>query len=448
VKVVLLALGSRGDVQPMVSLGKALQSVGKPVMVVALREFAPLVEAAGLLLMPIDATFEEGIPGPATAEAARKMAGGGMSYHRALSGWLAEVAPQVAAAEMAAVEPGDLVVGGVLLIDDAVALQEARGCLAATVVMAPMLPTAFGPSAMFAIRPHGKSVLNRWVGRAALAASAPLMTTTGSHLRDQLNLPRTRPLGFVKMLQTVPTLLATSPLVTPPPGDWPDNLCQTGIWFDQSPAWDPPADLSEFLAAGDPPVFIGFGSMPSADPSADVNLMTQAARQAGRRAVIRPSNGWCEPGDSPEDSPQDVYLLREAPYRWLFPQMAAIIHHGGAGTTAEALLAGVPNAVVAFGVDQPYHGRRIHALGAGPAPIKRSKLTIDRLAELITTLTQPDLAAQWIAGATEARSHLIQERGLEAAVERLSTLMTNGDPLARGASGPFKGAGTSTGVSS
>ncbi|HEY5181419.1 MAG TPA: glycosyltransferase [Dermatophilaceae bacterium] len=431
-KVVLLALGSRGDVQPMVSLGKALRSVGKPVMVVALREFAPLVEAAGLLFMPIDGTFED--TGPAAAETARKMAGGGMSYQRAVSAGLADIAPQVAVAEMAAVEPGDLVVGGVLSIDDAVALQEARGCLAVHVLTAPLLPTASGPSTVFAIRPQGKSILNRWAGRAILAMSAPMCTTTGSHLRNQLNLPRTRALGFVKMLQTVPTLLTTSPLVTPPPGDWLSNICQTGIWFDESPAWDPPADLSEFLTAGDPPVFIGFGSMPSADPSADVKLMTQAARQAGRRAVIRPSYGWCEPEDSPEDSPHDVYLLREAPYRWLFPQMGAIIHHGGAGTTAEALLAGVPNGVVAFGVDQPYHGRRIHELGAGPAPIKRSKLTADRLTELITTLTRPAQAAQWLTGATEARSHLLQERGLEVAAERLSMLMTNGDPFARGTS--------------
>jgi sterol 3beta-glucosyltransferase len=432
VKVVLLALGSRGDVQPMVSLGKALQSAGMPVMVVALREFAPLVEAAGLLFMPIDGKFED--TGPAAAETARKMAGGGMSYHRAVSAGLADVAPQVAVAEMTAVESGDLVVGGVLSIDDAVALQEARGCLAVHVLTAPILPTASGPSTVFSIRPQGKSVLNRWVGRAALAAAAPMCTTTGSHLRGQLNLPRTRPLGFVKMLQTVPTLLTTSPLVTPPPGDWPGNVCQTGIWFDESPAWDPPADLMQFLAAGDPPAFIGFGSMPSADPGADVKLMIQAARQAGRRAVIRPSYGWCEPEDSSGDSPQDVYLLREAPYRWLFPQMAAIIHHGGAGTTAEALLAGVPNGVVAFGVDQPYHGRRVHALGAGPAPIKRSKLTVDRLAQLITTLTRPAQASQWLAGATESRSQLLHERGLEVAVERLSTLMTNGDPLARSTS--------------
>jgi sterol 3beta-glucosyltransferase len=432
VKVVLLALGSRGDVQPMVALGKALQAVGKPVMVVALREFAPLVEVAGLLFMPIDGKFED--TGPAAAETARKMAGGGMSYQRAVSAGLADVAPAVAVAEMAAVEPGDLVVGGVLSIDDAVALQEARGCLAVHMLTAPILPTASGPSTVFSIRPQGRSVLNRWAGQIALAVGAPMMTTTGSHLRDQLNLPRTRPLRFVKMLQMVPTLLTTSPLVTPPPGDWPDNICQTGIWFDQSPAWDPPAELSEFLAAGDPPVFIGFGSMPSADPGADVKLMTAAARQAGRRAVIRPSYGWCEPHDSPEDSPQDVYLLREAPYRWLFQQMGAIIHHGGAGTTAEALLAGVPNGVVAFGVDQPYHGRRIHALGAGPAPIKRSKLTADRLAELITTLTRPAQAAQWLAGATEARTQLLQERGLEVAVERLSMLMTNGDPLARSTS--------------
>jgi sterol 3beta-glucosyltransferase len=430
VKVVLLALGSRGDVQPMVALGKALQGVGKPVMVVALRDFAPLVEAAGLSFMPIDRSLDESLD--AVPGSALKFAGGAWSYTRAVSAWLAGIAPQVAAAELAAVEPGDLVVAGSLSIDDAVALQEARGCLAVAVSMAPALPTVFGPSALVALRPHARSRLNRWAGRAGIAAGASMCTTTGSHMRDQLHLPRTSALGFVQLLQTVPTLLATSPLVAPPPGDWPGNLCQTGFWFDDSPAWDPPADLTEFLAAGDPPVFIGFGSMPSADPRADVLLMMQAARRAGRRVVIRPSHGFGWGGA--EYSPEDVHLLREAPYRWLFPQIAAIIHHGGAGTTAEALLAGVPNAVVAFGLDQPYHGRRIHELGAGPAPIKRSKLTADRLAELITTLTRPAQAAQWLAGTAEARSHLLQERGLEVAVERLSTLMTDGDPLARSTS--------------
>jgi UDP:flavonoid glycosyltransferase YjiC (YdhE family) len=257
-----------------------------------------------------------------------------------------------------------------------------------------------------------------------------MFTTTGCHLRDQLNLPRTRALRFAQMIQRVPTLLATSTLVTPPPGDWPGSLCQTGFWFDDSPVWDPPPDLSEFLATGAPPVFIGFGSMSSTDPSADVRLMMAAALQAGRRAVIRLSHGA---GD-PEDPSPEVYLLREAPYRWLFPRMAAVVHHGGAGTTAEALLAGVPNAAVAFGGDQPYYGRRIHELGAGPAPIKVGKLTVDRLSELITTLTTPDQASQWLAGATAARSHLLQERGLNVAVERLSTLMTNDDPLARSTS--------------
>jgi UDP:flavonoid glycosyltransferase YjiC (YdhE family) len=428
VKVVLLALGSHGDVQPMVALGKALKGMGVPVMVVALRNFAPLVEAAGLSFMPINRTLDES--GPEAEAAARKMAGGGRSYGRAVNAWLADIAPQVTAAEMAAVEPGDVVIAGVLSIDDAVALQEARGCLAVHMLTAPVIPTASGPSTVFAIRPQGTSVLNRWAGRASLAAGTPMLTTTGRHLRDQLHLPRTSALGFLQMLQTVPTLLTTSPLVTPPADDWPANICQTGIWFDDCPTWDPPADLTEFLAAGDPPVFIGFGSMPSADPSADALLMMQSARRAGRRAVIRPSNGW----SGSEDSPEDVYLLRDAPYRWLFPQMAAVIHHGGAGTTAEALLAGVPNAVVAFGVDQPYHGRRIHDLGAGPAPITRSQLNAHRLTKLITTLTRPAQAAKWLAGAAEARSQLLQERGLSVAVERLSMLMTNGDPLARSAS--------------
>jgi sterol 3beta-glucosyltransferase len=424
VKVVLLALGSRGDVQPMVALGKALQAVGKRVTVVALRNFAPLVEGVGLSFIPVEREWMD----ESTLAAVGKL--GEKSFTRAVRAWLTDLAPQVTAAEMAAVEPGDLVVAGVMSIDDAVALQEARGCLAVAVLMAPMLPTTSGPSTAFAIRPQGKNVLNRWGGRAALTAAASMFTTTGSYLRDQLNLPRTRALGFAQMIQTVPTLLATSTLVTPPPGDWPGNLCQTGFWFDDSPTWDPPPDLSEFLATGSPPVFIGFGSMAGTDPNADVRLMMRAARQAGRRALIRLPHG----ADDPEDPSREVYLLREAPYRWLFPRMAAVVHHGGAGTTAEALLAGVPNAAVAFGGDQPYYGRRIHELGAGPAPMKFSQLTSDRLTELITTLTTPHRASQWLAGATAARTHLLQERGLNVAVERLSTLMTNGDSLARSTS--------------
>jgi UDP:flavonoid glycosyltransferase YjiC (YdhE family) len=426
VKTVLLAVGTRGDVEPMVALGKALKSSGMPVTVVAFRDFGPFVEAAGLSFMPIDWSMTDETP-QANTQSAAKVASGGRSFIRAVTGWLADIAPQVTSAEMAAVEPGDLVVAGVMSIDDAVALQEARGCIAVSALMAPILPTASGPSTAFALRPQSRSVLNRWAGRAAVAVSASMFTTTGSHLRDQLNLPRTGALGFARLLQTVPTLLATSPLVTPPPDDWPANICQTGMWADDGPAWDPPADLTEFLAAGDPPVFLGFGSMPSPDPSAEVELMTQAALRAGRRAVIRLPWGSIDPGDPPPD----VYHLREAPYRWLFPRMAAVIHHGGAGTSASALLAGVPNAVVAFGGDQPYYGRRIHELGAGPPPIKRSKLTGDRLTELITTLTQPAQAARWLAGATDSRSHLLKERGLEVAVERLSTLVTNGDPLAR-----------------
>jgi len=178
VKVVLLALGSRGDVQPMIALGKALKAAGKPVTVVALRDFAPLVEEAGLALAPIDSRLDEALD--AVSGSARKMAGGEWSCSRAISAWVAGIAPQIAAAELAAVEPGDLVVAGVLSIDDAVAFQEARGCLAVGVLMAPVLPTASGPSATVAVRPHGRSRLNRWVGRAALAVGARCARRTGS----------------------------------------------------------------------------------------------------------------------------------------------------------------------------------------------------------------------------------------------------------------------------
>ena len=123
---------------------------------------------------------------------------------------------------------------------------------------------------------------------------------------------------------------------------------------------------------------IGFGSMASEDPAAMSALVLEAVKRAGVRAVLL--SGW---GGLSEVARDDVFATSEAPHDWLFPRMAAVVHHGGAGTTGAALRAGVPAIVVPFTMDQPFWGSRVHALGVGPKPIPRKQLSVDSLSQAL-----------------------------------------------------------------
>ncbi|HKN95967.1 MAG TPA: glycosyltransferase [Pseudonocardiaceae bacterium] len=409
-KIVLLALGSRGDVQPMVALGRELAGRGRPVTVVALRDYAGLVNGAGLDFAPVDRSMTESVLAAAGPDG--RVSSNPIAYIRGASRWLAGIAPQVMAAELAAVEPGDQVVAGLLSFDDAAALREIIGCRVVNVLFAPMLPTVAGGSSVLGPRHRTASRINRVAGTVGVAAAAGMCTSTGRVLRATRGLPRTSASRFVRLVCGTPTLLAFSPVLVPPAPDWPEHVYQTGAWLDPEPesTWQPPEDLAAFLAGGPPPVFISFGSVPGTDP--DVELIARAAALAGQRVILGGA-GTGLPAHSP-----DVHLLADAPYRWLLPRMAAVIHHGGAGTTTEALLAGVPNAAVSIGADQPFFGRRVHELGAGPLPVRRASLTAERLAALINDLTG-DTAAGYRAAALTVREQLLAERGVQAAADRL-----------------------------
>jgi UDP:flavonoid glycosyltransferase YjiC (YdhE family) len=134
-----------------------------------------------------------------------------------------------------------------------------------------------------------------------------------------------------------------------------------------------------FLAAGPPPVFIGFGSMNNRDPEGVTNLVLEALAHTGQRGIL--ATGWG--GLHTADLPETVFPVGDTPYSWLFPRMAAVVHHGGAGTTAEGLRAGVPSLLIPFFTDQPLWARRVAALGVGPTPIPRKQLSADRLAAAI-----------------------------------------------------------------
>lgn len=186
-------------------------------------------------------------------------------------------------------------------------------------------------------------------------------------------------------------LYGFSPLVLPRPADWPAWYRLTGYWFlDRPTGWTPPPRVVEFLAAGPPPVYVGFGSMVPRDPAATTGLVLGALRRAGVRGIL--ATGWM--GETAQPLPHHVLALDDIPHDWLFPRVAAVVHHGGAGTTAAALRAGRPAVVVPFFADQPFWAQRVAALGVGPTPIPHRRLTLDGLAAAIRTAVRDGEIAQ------------------------------------------------------
>ena len=160
----------------------------------------------------------------------------------------------------------------------------------------------------------------------------------------------------------IPVLYPYSPQLLPVPADFPPRVHVTGAWFlEPTTPWEPPASLAVFLEAGPPPVYVGFGSTGGRGGQRRAQLMLGALAQTGQRGVL--ARGWG--GLGPDTLPDTVYLLDEAPHDWLFPRMAAVVHHGGSGTTAAGLRAGKPTVICpAFG-DQPFWGRLVQRGAAG-----------------------------------------------------------------------------------
>ena len=210
-----------------------------------------------------------------------------------------------------------------------------------------------------------------------------------------------------------PILCGYSPTVLPRPADLPEHVIITGYWsLDAHPGWGPDPELTAFLNAGPAPIYVGFGSMGNSVNNQDTaNILLQSLAETGQRAVL--ATGWSGLGLG-QRLPDTVFLLSNIPHTWLFPQMTAIIHHGGAGTTGTALSAGVPNIVIPHFGDQYFWGRRVAELGAGPEPIARKKLSVERLTQAISAATTD---RKIIERASAIGAQIRAEDGIGRAVE-------------------------------
>jgi sterol 3beta-glucosyltransferase len=178
-------------------------------------------------------------------------------------------------------------------------------------------------------------------------------------------------------------LLAWSRYVIPPAPDWAPRHRPTGYWFLDRPDWTPPPDLEAFVSREPRPIAIGFGSMATVHRARVTRLLVEAVRRGGVRAVLQ--SGSAELGE--RGLPPTMFLAGDVPHDWLFPRVAAVVHHGGAGTTAATFRAGVPSVFVPHLADQQFWARTAGELGVAPRPIARARLTATRLARAIRAAT-------------------------------------------------------------
>jgi UDP:flavonoid glycosyltransferase YjiC (YdhE family) len=396
--ITILALGSRGDVQPYAVLGSGLKSAGHRVRFITFESFAPLIAGLGLDFHPIagDAQALVATGGADMLGLVRSFTSLAKGYSRDLSDFsLGET---------------DLIINQLPVGLYGFDLAEKYGVPMALASVIPLARTSTLPLMGFPkLSLPGYNKTTYYFGEQLVWQ---MFRSVINHWRTQtLGLPPLPVMGYFDKLGTrkFPIVNGFSPSVVPRPADWNEHIHVTGYWFQEDQQWEPPKDLLEFLDAGDPPVFIGFGSMPVKDPRRTTEIVLKALKRSGQRGILH--SGWGGLGDL--SLPDNVFRIDYAPYDWLFPRMAMIFHHGGSGTTAFGLRSGRPSCVVPFVFDQFYWSGRIAELGVGPKPIPFKKLTVERLQEAIQ-IGVYDIGMR--QSAAELGRKIRAEKGIENAI--------------------------------
>jgi sterol 3beta-glucosyltransferase len=384
-RILILTFGTRGDVQPYAALAQAAIAAGHEAAVCTAEGFRPLVEDAGVPYLHMDNDMLDLIQAEMPSMSG---AGDGLRLVRRMTAAMrASLRDQWQAAQT--FQP-DLVVyhpkslGG---------LHVAERLQIPAVVSLPL--PFFTPTRAFPV-----PFIARWpLGGTANRLSYQFNRFTALAYGGMINAFRRDTLGLASLSRwsdyltssdgrPVPALYGFSSAVVPVPADYPPHAHVTGYWFlpDQA-AWQPPPDLQAFMVAGEPPLYIGFGSMGFGKNAATRGAtIREAVRRVGARAVV--ATGWG--GIDLTETSDTIFVVRDIPHEWLLPRTAAVVHHGGAGTTAAGLRAGRPTLVCPVLGDQGFWAERIFHLGAGPRPIAVRRLTTATLTErLHQLLTEP-----------------------------------------------------------
>jgi sterol 3beta-glucosyltransferase len=385
-RILILTVGTRGDVQPYVALGKGLVQAGHDTTICTCARFEDFVTAHGIRyacmnndLIEFMGTDDGQIAMEDTTNVLQAIRTGIKLFPKIREMMSRQVDQMWAACE--ATRP-DLILFHKKAIG-AEDFAEKLGVPCALAFYLPLsVPTSEFPAMGFPPWNLG-SAYNRFTYRLVDWATRMSSGKFVKPWRERHGLASRRDRSRDSASDSLPALHAYSPSVIPQPSDWPETSITTGYWFldDPDPSWSPPDRLVEFLARGPAPIYVGFGSIYGRDPRRTATTVVEAIKRVGTRAII--ASGWGGLNVDPADLDSDILQLDAAPHDWLFPRVTSVVHHGGCGTTAAALRAGKPSVVCPFFGDQPFWGSKVRQLGTGPKPIPQKKLSRDNLANAI-----------------------------------------------------------------
>lgn len=389
--IAISTLGSRGDVQPLVALAVGLQHAGHRVTLGTSHTFTEWIQSYGVEVCPVHFNPQEILQNPEMQSFLQK----GGNPMRVLRIMRQELGRALGAHDefWQVAQRADYVVQS----STGVGALEAAEILhlpSAIVHLFPILPTRAYPSFFLGkLRASLGAGYNRLTHLLMLQLVwAVIGAPMTNRWRKKLGLDPWHSYGEMyaraARLQ-IPVLYPFSPALLPKPPDWDENHHFTGYWFlDAPPAWQPPAELLRFLESGPPPVYIGFGSMSAGDGEKKVRMVLRALEMSRQRGILL--TGWG--GLARIEASPDVLFVENVPHDWLFPRMAAVVHHGGAGSTGAGLRSGVPGIVTPVAADQYAWAELVVRSGAGPRVPDLKSLTAEKLAAAIgVAVHDPDL---------------------------------------------------------
>ena len=420
--ITIIAIGSRGDIVPYIALSQGLISAGHTICFATHLAYAELVRNYDIPFFPLDDEpkdiFQE--------EGGESLLAKGVNPYRfaqQLAHRIALLTPLYMLRSQMACQESDTIIVALasLLIGHAIAEKDKKR-LVITMLQPMLLSTAALPEPTSPWLPQKPPLLGKAMNLLshvmAQQYTGLLFLPAANAARKKLyNLPPLSQSFYATLPDVTPLILCGySSLLVPKPADWREKIRVTGFWMLKHPeTWQPESDLVDFLHTGSVPVYIGFGSMSPYHPTETVEMVEKALTQIGQRGILLVDK-YAYKTQKYSDI---LYLTNGIAHDWLFPQMQAIVHHGGAGTTAASLQAGVPTIVVPHISDQWFWGYQVAQIGAGPRPISRKQLTAQNLAEKLDVAIHNQQMRQ---RAREIGARMKSEDGVEQAVKAMNAL--------------------------
>jgi sterol 3beta-glucosyltransferase len=411
--ITILTYGSRGDVQPFLPLSLGLIKRGHVVKLAAPSRFKKLVEEYGILFVPLAGDPED---------LSRRFNNAGYNFIRMIREMMdhaIEIGAEMWLQTEDACKDADLIIHTFAHAVGAHTLAREKNIPDVHIQGFPMFtPTGDYPNVtMPDLKLHAMNKLTHIASQKIIWWSSFFGF---EQVRRRAGLPKRKlyfPFDKDPLRPPTPILCAWSPSVLPPSSDWPPNVHVTGYYFfDMGNSYRLPLELQNFLDTGKPPICISFGSMVNRDAKRIDQIVNDALKRTNNRGVIL--SGWSE---IDHQVLEDVIYLKAIPHDWLLPHCKMIVHHGGAGTTSAGLRAGIPNVVVPFTADQPFWGRRVYAIGAGPKPILVKNLSVDNLSRAIIEADE-----NVVRNNTQAISQRIgSDDGVNRAVDLIESHLSN-----------------------